>query len=470
MSSANTLLLRRTALAASTISSKVPVGSRQILVVDSSSSCWNRHLNVTNKRGVGHNKKEFFSTSKDLTRAGSNAITSSDGVVAVPIDFDAASRVEGQESQIVTVDLEPGNVLRAESGAMLYMTDGVDMETTTGGGLSAGFKRMLTGQNLMISDFRYNGAEGTKGQVALGTDFPSKIIRLSVDEYGGKIVCQKGALLCASHTIDIEMEFAKKMTTGFFGGEGFVLQSLTGTGDVFVKAGGTLIRRELKEEETLRVSSGCLVGFSDGVDFDVQMLKGVKNVIFGGEGLFVTQLKGPGTVWLQGQPPQRMISEIASRVPSGGGVGLGVPIMGMGGGGDGGEGGDAAEDLSSDDADGFAAAEEAVENDKAYATASSVAGNESPIDSESQSALFGDAINEEPGVEGQSSFQGDNEFASSADESSFSSDGNVDFNDNGSFADGTTFSTHDESPTTESSEEGGGDLLSSIWSVFSDDD
>lgn len=169
MSSANTLLLRRTALAASTISSKVPVGSRQILVVDSSSSCWNRHLNVTNKRGVGHNKKEFFSTSKDLTRAGSNAITSSDGVVAVPIDFDAASRVEGQESQIVTVDLEPGNVLRAESGAMLYMTDGVDMETTTGGGLSAGFKRMLTGQNLMISDFRYNGAEGTKGQVALGT-------------------------------------------------------------------------------------------------------------------------------------------------------------------------------------------------------------------------------------------------------------------------------------------------------------
>jgi len=170
MNSANKLLLKRTALAASTISSKLPVGSRQILVVDSSSSSyWNRHLNVTNKRGVRHNKKESFSTSKDLTRAGCNSITSSDGVVAVPIDFDAASRVEGQESQIVTVDLEPGNVLRAESGAMLYMTDGVEMETTTGGGLSAGFKRMLTGQNLMISDFRYNGAEGTKGQVALGT-------------------------------------------------------------------------------------------------------------------------------------------------------------------------------------------------------------------------------------------------------------------------------------------------------------
>lgn len=133
--------------------------------------------------------------------------------------------------------------------------------------MSAGFKRMLTGQNVFISDYSYQGEEGTKGLVALGTDFPSKIVRLNVDEYGGKIVCQKGALLCASHTIDIEMEFAKKMTAGFFGGEGFVLQALTGEGDVFVKAGGTLIRRELEEGEELRISSGCLVAFSNGVDF-----------------------------------------------------------------------------------------------------------------------------------------------------------------------------------------------------------
>ena len=211
-----------------------------------------------------------------MQRAGPTHVTSSDGVAAVPIDFDVSSRIEGQEAQIVTVELAPGNVLRAESGAMLYMTEGVDIETTTGGGLSAGFRRMLTGQNLMISDFRYRGAAGTTGQVALGTDFPSKIVRLSVAEYGGKIVCQKGALLCASHTIDIQMEFAKKMTAGFFGGEGFVLQALTGTGEVFVKAGGTLIRRVLRDSETLRVSSGCLVAFSEGVEFDVQMMRGVK--------------------------------------------------------------------------------------------------------------------------------------------------------------------------------------------------
>jgi len=269
---------------------------------------------------------------------------SSDGVVGRPIDFDIASRIEGNESQIVSIMLEPGQVVRAESGAMMFMTDGVSMNTTTGGGVSAGFKRMLTGQNIFISDYTYDGPEGTKGQVALGTDFPSKILRLNVEEYGGKIVCQKGALLCAAHTIDIEMEFTKNMSAGFFGGEGFVLQALTGEGDVFVKAGGTLIRRDLNEGEQLRISSGCLVGFSQGVDYDVQMIPGVKNALFGGEGLFITTLTGPGTVWLQGQPPQRMIGEIARRVPGGGGLGFAIPIGGGGGGG--GEGGEASEEAS----------------------------------------------------------------------------------------------------------------------------
>jgi uncharacterized protein (TIGR00266 family) len=277
----------------------------------------------------------------DVTTTADSSLkkTSSDGVVGDPIDFNVASKIEGNESQILTVSLKPGEVLRAESGALMYMTEGVEMETTTGGGLSKGFSRMMTGQNLFISDYTYKGEPGTSGTVCLGTDFPSKILRLNVEEYGGKIICQKGALLCASHTIDIEMEFAKKMTTGFFGGEGFVLQGLTGEGDVFVKAGGTLIRRELEEGEQLRISSGCLVAFSSGVDYDVQMLSGFKNVMFGGEGLFITTLTGPGTVWLQGQPPQRMVSEIARRVPSGG-IGLAVPIGGAGGGGDSGGGGE----------------------------------------------------------------------------------------------------------------------------------
>ncbi len=222
-----------------------------------------------------HDVKRLFSSSNIIQSSSlpSNSnnhlpqqqTTSSDGVVATPINFDVASSIEGQESQIVTIILEPNQVLRAESGAMMYMTDGVEMNTTSGGGMSAGFKRLMTGQNVFISDYSYTGPD--TGTVCLGTDFPSKILRLNVDEYGGKIICQQGALLCASHTIDIEMEFTKKLTTGFFGGEGFVLQALIGSGDVFVKAGGTLIRRDLDECEELRVSSGCLVAFTSGVEY-----------------------------------------------------------------------------------------------------------------------------------------------------------------------------------------------------------
>jgi uncharacterized protein (TIGR00266 family) len=200
---------------------------------------------------------------EDVKQRAAVAKTSTDGAVGSPIDFETASKILGNESQIAIIELEPGQILRAEAGAMMYMTDGVEMSTTTGGGLSAGFQRMLTGQNFFISDYTYNGPEGTKGVVALGTDFPSKILRLNVDECGGKIVCQKGALLCASHTVNVEMEFTKNFKSGFFGGEGFVLQALTGEGDVFVKAGGTLIRRDLKESETLRASAGCLVAFVD---------------------------------------------------------------------------------------------------------------------------------------------------------------------------------------------------------------
>jgi Mitochondrial biogenesis AIM24 len=155
--------------------------------------------------------------------------TTTDTMIIVPLDFDTASTIEGQESQIVTIRLQPGQLLRAESGSLMYMTDGVHMETTTGGsstgsGLTQGFQRIMTGQNFFITDYTYRGNPGTYGTVALGTDFPSKIIRLNVNDYGNKLICQKGALLCAAHTIDIQMEYSKNLTTGFFGGEGFILQ------------------------------------------------------------------------------------------------------------------------------------------------------------------------------------------------------------------------------------------------------
>jgi len=254
-----------------------------------------------------------------------------------PIDFAVSSKIEGEESQIATIKLIPGEKLRAESGSMLYMTQGIEMATNLEGGASSAFRRMMTGQNIFLTDFTYNGSTkdkdggGGSGTVALGTDFPSKIVRLSLDDYGGSLIAQRGAYLASNASVDIQMEFTKTMTAGFFGGQGFILQRLIGEGDVLIKAGGTLVEKFIKDGEVLRVSSGAIVAFEPTVSYDIQMMQGVKNVMFGGEGLFVTTLKGPGRIWLQGMPPDRMIAEIANRVPSGGGFGPVIP-MPMGGG------------------------------------------------------------------------------------------------------------------------------------------
>jgi uncharacterized protein (TIGR00266 family) len=391
---------------------------------------------------------------------------------------------------------------------MLFMTEGIEMSTSLGGKdggsssslLKDGFKRMLTGQNLFVSDYSYSGEAGTEGTVALGTAFPSKIIRLSLDEYGGKIVCQKGAYLASSMGVDIEMEFAKKFSAGFFGGEGFVLQALTGEGDVFVKAGGALVKRELEEGEILRISSGSLVGFTKDVQFDVQTISGFKNVMFGGEGLFVTTLTGPGTVWLQGMSPDKMISEIARRMPSGGGIGLGIPI-GMGGAGGSGEGGIENDGTMQGGAGVVGSPEQGQENiaDSTVTDAAQTAdrnatiassGYEQPVDSESTRSLFGDAApKEEPPYDSSRSDDSsplpdmdDSTTSFSSQETEFGDDFTSDqqqqqlddFQD-----DETSFSTGmDDSggssndnlaDSGNSSEEGGG-LFGMIWDFFTSDD
>lgn len=215
-----------------------------------------------------------------------------------PIDFSVSAKIEGQESQVAIVTLRPGERLRAESASMLFMTKDVEMSTSIKGASSA-FQRMMTGQNVFLTEFTYSGEKG-EGTVGLGTDFPAKIVRLSLDDYGGSLVAQRGAYLASNPTVDIQMEFTKTMTAGFFGGQGFILQRLSGEGDVLVKAGGTLVEKELQDGEVLRVTSGSIVAFEPSIQYDVQMMPGVKNVMFGGEGLFVTSLTGPGKVWLQG--------------------------------------------------------------------------------------------------------------------------------------------------------------------------
>ncbi|OQR84075.1 hypothetical protein ACHHYP_13950 [Achlya hypogyna] len=271
-----------------------------------------------------------------------------------PIDFTKAARIEGAESQMY-IDIGPNQKLRTESGAMIYMTDGVEMDTHTAGGIGQGLTRMVTGQNFFVTEYTYKGTD--KGTVAMGTSVPSKIMHMRLADFGGSLICQKGAFLCGSHTISIEMEFTKNLGAGFFGGEGFVLQRLNGPGDAFISANGALIERTLGAGEVLRISSGCLVAFEPSVQFDIARVGGVKNVLFSGTGLFVTTLTGPGRVYLQGLPFDRMVGEISRRIPGGGGGPIIMP-MGMGGGSGGADGAAGATTGAAD-----AAAEGAVDGE-----------------------------------------------------------------------------------------------------------
>ncbi|MGA1839866.1 MAG: TIGR00266 family protein [bacterium] len=217
-------------------------------------------------------------------------------------------KIFGDDMQIVEIGLDPGEGVRAEAGAMMYMENGIEMQTSTDGGLFKGFKRMITGESFFITTFLYNGRG--KGHVAFGAPYPGKIIHLDLDRLGGRFLCQKDAFLCAARGIEIEVAFTKRIGAGLFGGEGFILQRLEGEGMAFVHAGGTIIKKELQAGENIRVDTGCLVAFSPSVDYDIQFVGGFKNSLFGGEGLFLARLTGPGIVYLQSLPFSRLADRI----------------------------------------------------------------------------------------------------------------------------------------------------------------
>jgi len=216
--------------------------------------------------------------------------------------------IYGDDMQVVEVELDPGEGVRAEAGAMMYMEDGIEMQTSTGGGLFRGFKRMVTGESFFITTFLYQGRG--KGHVAFAAPYPGKIVPLDLGEIGGSFLCQKDAFLCAAQGIEIEVAFTKRIGSGLFGGEGFILQRLTGNGMAFIHAGGTIIKRELRRGESLRVDTGCLVAFEPTIDYRIEFMGGFRNALFGGEGLFMTQLQGPGTVYLQSLPFSRLADRI----------------------------------------------------------------------------------------------------------------------------------------------------------------
>ena len=249
-------------------------------------------------------------------------------------------KIYGEEMQFVEIELDPQEGVVAEAGSFMMMDDGVQMETIFGDGsqkdtgflgkiLGAG-KRILTGESLFMTAF-YNDLTG-KRKVSFASPYPGKIIPIDLSEFGGKFICQKDAFLCAAKGVSVGIEFSKKLGRGLFGGEGFIMQKLEGDGMAFVHAGGTMAKRELLAGETLRVDTGCIVGFDQTVDYDIEFIGGVKNAVFGGEGLFFAKLQGPGTVYVQSLPFSRLAGRVLASAPQAGGKrkGEGSVLGGLG--------------------------------------------------------------------------------------------------------------------------------------------
>jgi uncharacterized protein (TIGR00266 family) len=255
------------------------------------------------------------------------------------VDFE----IKGAEMQFVEVELDPGEAAIGEAGSMMFMDAGIDMDTIFGDGssqqgglfgklLGAG-KRLITGESLFTTIFT-NQASGKK-RVAFAAPYPGKILPMDLSQLGGRLICQKDAFLCAARGVSLGIALQKKLGTGFFGGEGFIMQKLEGDGLAFVHAGGTVVRRDLKPGETLMIDTGCVVAYTSEVDFDIQYVGKIKTALFGGEGLFLAKVTGPGQVWLQSLPFSRLASRIFAAAPQnrGGGREEGSLLGGFGAGG-----------------------------------------------------------------------------------------------------------------------------------------
>ena len=233
----------------------------------------------------------------------------------------------GHDMQLVEVILDPGETVIAEAGSMTYMESAITFETKMGDGadpeegvfgkLFGAGKRMLTGESLFTTHFTNTAAQG-KARVAFSAPYPGTVMPLDLKRLGGRVICQKDAFLCAARGTKLGIAFNKRLGSGLFGGEGFILQKLEGDGLAFIQAGGTVVEKRLNGE-SLRIDTGCLVGFTDGIDYDIRMAGGLKSMLFGGEGVFLATLSGTGSVWIQSLPFSRMADRILQSAPQGGG-------------------------------------------------------------------------------------------------------------------------------------------------------
>ena len=248
--------------------------------------------------------------------------------------------IRGHEMQFVEIELDPGESAVAEAGAMMFKSPTVEMDTVFGDGsggnkgfmgslLGAG-KRLITGESLFTTIFTQQGAG--KGRVAFAAPYPGTIKAMKLSDVGGRLICQKDSFLCAAKGVSLGVFFQKRIMTGLFVGEGFIMQKLEGDGWVFVHLGGTTQEITLRPGEELHVDTGCLAAMTGEVDFDLQMVSGIKSALFGGEGLFFARLRGPGTVWIQSLPFSRLAGRMMAAAPQGGGrsVGEGSVLGGIG--------------------------------------------------------------------------------------------------------------------------------------------
>ena len=235
--------------------------------------------------------------------------------------------IKGAEMQFVEVELDPGEAAIGEAGSMMFSDVGIQMDTVFGdasanqggffGKLLGAGKRLVTGESLFTTV--YSNAGGGKRRVAFAAPYPGKILPMDLRQLGGTLICQKDAFLCAARGVSLGIAFQQKLSVGFFGGEGFIMQKLDGDGLAFVHAGGTVLKRELQPGETLFIDTGCVVAYTPNVNFEIQYVGKIKTALFGGEGLFFAKLTGPGTVWLQSLPFSRLASRVFAAAPQRGG-------------------------------------------------------------------------------------------------------------------------------------------------------
>jgi uncharacterized protein (TIGR00266 family) len=248
--------------------------------------------------------------------------------------------VHGDDMQFVEITLDPSETVIAEAGAMMYQESDIEMETRMGDGSAADEgllgklfsvgKRMVTGESLFMTHF--TAGRSGRSKVAFGAPYPGKIVPIDLSTMRGAFYCQKQAFLCAAMGTSVSIGFSKRFGAGLFGGEGFILQKLDGDGMAFAHAGGTILERQLGPGEVLKVDTGCIVGFEEGVDYDIERVRGVGSMLFGGEGLFLARLEGPGHVWLQSLPFSRLADRILASAPQAGGksTGEGSLLGGLG--------------------------------------------------------------------------------------------------------------------------------------------